>query len=113
MVEKRVGYLVLLVLGDEVVHIALCLRELHLVHALTWNKPIRTVVNDLSCNSPPPPRGNIICHRKKKGGNARKKDNRKTDGKKIKYKNKIIIRKGEREKNNFHSRRRKWVLTDI
>ena len=28
------GLLVLLVLGDEVVHVGLCLSELHLVHAL-------------------------------------------------------------------------------
>merc|ERR1719509_172022 len=28
------GLLVLLVLGDQVVHVGLCLRELHLVHAL-------------------------------------------------------------------------------
>ena len=28
------GFLVLLVLGDEVVHVGLCLGELHLVHAL-------------------------------------------------------------------------------
>ena len=33
--EGGVYYLVLLVLGDEVVHVALGLRELHLVHALT------------------------------------------------------------------------------
>merc|ERR1712185_359243 len=31
----RRGVLVLLVLGDQVVHVALSLRELHLVHALT------------------------------------------------------------------------------
>ena len=30
-----VGFLVLLVLGDEVVHVGLCLSELHLVHSLT------------------------------------------------------------------------------
>ena len=30
----KMSYLVLLVLRDEIVHVALCLGELHLVHAL-------------------------------------------------------------------------------
>jgi hypothetical protein len=37
-VMYRQWYLVLLVLGDEVVHVALRLGELHLVHALAYTQ---------------------------------------------------------------------------